>query len=166
MKLTKNFTLAEMIASDLAKQLQIKDQFNPPEEIVESLTRLCVEILQPLRDSVKTPITVNSGWRHKKLNYEVGGSARSDHLLGLAADITITPELNRWLILAALFLDLPFKQLIIEYGTLERPIWIHISLGLPDVEPKKEILRITNEGVKRLTKRQVLEFYTGINKTI
>ena len=43
--------------------------------------------LQALRDLVKVPITVNSGFRTDGQNRKIGGSPRSQHLLGKAADI-------------------------------------------------------------------------------
>lgn len=43
--------------------------------------------LQELRDIIGKPIIVNSGFRCAKHNQAVGGSPRSQHLFGKAADI-------------------------------------------------------------------------------
>jgi len=43
--------------------------------------------LQQLRDLIGKPIIINSGYRCEKHNKEVGGSPKSQHLLGKAADI-------------------------------------------------------------------------------
>lgn len=48
-----------------------------------------VEGLQRLRDIVGEPIHVNSGCRCAAHNAAIGGSPRSQHLVGKAADITI-----------------------------------------------------------------------------
>lgn len=48
-----------------------------------------VECLQLLRDTVGVPIYINSGYRCKKHNAEVGGSSNSQHTKGNAADIRI-----------------------------------------------------------------------------
>jgi len=45
--------------------------------------------LQVLREMIKLPIHILSGYRCPKHNAEVGGKAYSQHLLGTAADITI-----------------------------------------------------------------------------
>ncbi len=46
--------------------------------------------LQELRDILKKPVIVNSGFRCKKHNEAVGGSPNSQHMLGKAADIRVT----------------------------------------------------------------------------
>ena len=48
MKLSRNFTLQEMIKSDTAIRLDIDN--NPNADQVEKLKSLCENILQPVRD--------------------------------------------------------------------------------------------------------------------
>jgi len=48
-----------------------------------------VEVLQRIRDHFGAAVNVNSGYRTKSYNAKVGGVARSQHLLGTAADITL-----------------------------------------------------------------------------
>ena len=48
-----------------------------------------VKLLQKLRWVVGKPIKINSGYRTKTYNHKVGGSPRSQHLLGRAADIVV-----------------------------------------------------------------------------
>ena len=48
-----------------------------------------VQGLQRLRDILKAPIHVNSGCRCKKHNTGQGGSPKSQHLTGKAADIRV-----------------------------------------------------------------------------
>ena len=64
-----------------------KLQDTPSLEVVQNLQRLCVLVLQPLRDTLGAPMYINSGYRSKRLNAKVGGVANSRHLLGKAADI-------------------------------------------------------------------------------
>lgn len=47
-----------------------------------------VEMAQTIRDVIGVPIRVTSGCRCKGHNFRVGGTSKSKHLLGLAADIT------------------------------------------------------------------------------
>lgn len=48
-----------------------------------------LEVLEVVRDHFQRPVTINSGWRDKKHNTEVGGTYDSQHLLGIAADIKV-----------------------------------------------------------------------------
>ena len=49
-----------------------------------------VQILQQIRYHFGKPITINSGYRTDAYNKKVGGSANSQHLYGLAADIVVS----------------------------------------------------------------------------
>ena len=82
MRLSKNFTLAEMVATSHGKL-----QDTPTLAVVQNLQRLCTLVLQPLRDTLGAPVYINSGYRSKRLNAKVGGVPNSRHLLGKAADI-------------------------------------------------------------------------------
>ena len=48
-----------------------------------------VEILQKIREHFERPVTVNSGYRTVTYNQKVDGAAYSQHLYGMAADITV-----------------------------------------------------------------------------
>lgn len=48
-----------------------------------------IDRLQMLRNEISRGMIINSGFRCELHNREVGGSARSSHLLGLAADVSI-----------------------------------------------------------------------------
>ena len=49
-----------------------------------------VKVLQNVRDHFKTPVTVNSAYRTPTYNKKVGGVNASQHIRGMAADITVT----------------------------------------------------------------------------
>lgn len=76
MKLSKNFTLAELLESQTALQSGFKEQFNPPEEVITSLRLLVEEVLQPLRDHLGLPIRITSGYRCPRLNARIGGASK------------------------------------------------------------------------------------------
>lgn len=84
-KLSENFTLGEMIASDTANKLKIDN--SPTLLAIVHLEELCKNLLQPIRDAWGKPIKVTSGYRCYRLNRAVGGSPTSVHPLGWAADI-------------------------------------------------------------------------------
>ena len=93
-------------------------------------------MLDPLREAYGKPIKVNSGYRCPDLNLAVGGSKTSQHMLGLAADITVgNPNKNKELFNLIIKLDLPFDQLIDEKNFS----WVHVSYTS---NPRKQILRL------------------------
>jgi len=129
MQLTKNFDLAEMVESPTARRLKIKQQFEPDILVRENLLELCRHVLQPLRDYIG-PVNVSSGYRCPELNKAVGGAKNSQHLFGQAADIKGVGKItNKMLYEAIIELNLPFDQILWEYGTDLNPSWVHVSYG-------------------------------------
>lgn len=145
MKLTENFSLAEMTKSDTALRLDI-DNTPGPEEL-ENMTRLCECVLQPVRNHFGKGVKVNSGFRHPNVNAKVGGSKTSDHCKGMAADIEIpgvaNADLAKWIVD-----NLEFRQVILEFYTPGVPDsgWVHVSYNPSD--NKKQVLTATKKGGK------------------
>ena len=71
MKLSENFTLEELVASSTAKERDIPNV--PDVEQIVNLCKLCIMVLQPIRDKLKISIRVKSGFRSEALNKIVGG---------------------------------------------------------------------------------------------
>ena len=134
MKLTKNFTLEELVKSTTAKRLGIDN--TPNEDQLFYLKKLA-EQLQIIRDEYGKPITVSSGLRVEKLNKAVGGAKNSDHKFGAAADFhslsdTLEDNKELWNIIMKLYKDgqLACRQIIWEYGDQQKgPDWIHCSVN-------------------------------------
>lgn len=78
MKLTTNFSLNEFN----------KRNYNVPTDVLRNLIDLAKN-LQVLRDEVKKPIKITSGYRPAELNAKVGGATKSRHIMGQAADFKI-----------------------------------------------------------------------------
>ncbi|MBW4636929.1 MAG: hypothetical protein KME05_01620 [Gloeocapsa sp. UFS-A4-WI-NPMV-4B04] len=137
MSLTTNFQLKEFVVSSTADRLEIDNTPIPGE--IKNLRTLCKQILQPARDALG-PLKITSGFRSAALNIAVGGSPTSAHRKGFAADIVPvnvgTKELAVWV-----KNNREFDQIILEFGTLDNPNWIHLS-----AEPRnrKEVLRATS----------------------
>ena len=131
MKLSKNFTLEELIFSVTANNHGINN--TPNAEAKAALKRLAVEVLQPIRDAWGKPIVVSSGYRCTRLNAMIGGVKNSQHILGQAADIKASnPSENgklhaliKRMVKAG---QIKVGQLIWEYGTKTNPKWVHVSL--------------------------------------
>jgi len=118
---SKNFTLQELLLTEHRNFDEA--QYNPPAEIVENLRALVVNILQPLRDALGSPITIKSGYRCPPLNKAVNGSKTSQHMSGHAADIVDLTNGNEFLFKKIKELNLPFDQMIDEFGFR----WVHVS---------------------------------------
>ena len=80
MRLSKNFTLKELVQSQTAARKGINN--NPSEDQIEGLQRLCENILQPIRDQFGMPVTVTSGFRSAQLCTAIGSSVNSQHAKG------------------------------------------------------------------------------------
>jgi len=120
--LTEHFTLQELVGSQEGARRGIDN--TPSPDIVRNLIRLCDQILEPLRNAISRPIVVSSGYRCQALNDAVKGSKNSDHLRGLAADITAPgmdlDELAEKVRTLAPYV--PLRQCIKEFAQ-----WIHVS---------------------------------------
>ena len=139
MKLTNNFSLKEMTASQTAERHGINN--NPREDHQDNLKTLCEKVLQPIRNHYDKSVSVSSGYRSPELCVKIGSSLKSQHAKGQAADFEIfcTPnaELAKWI-----SLNIDFDQLILEYHKVDEPNsgWIHCSYKNTD-DNRKEILR-------------------------
>jgi uncharacterized protein YcbK (DUF882 family) len=78
MKLTNNFNLSEFN----------KHNFALSETVLKNIQALANN-LQVLRDEVKKPIKITSGYRSPEHNAKVGGVKSSKHITGEAADFKI-----------------------------------------------------------------------------
>lgn len=83
----KYFSISELTHSTKARELHI-DNTPFSYEVVNNLTNLIDNLLDPIREMWGKPLHVNSGYRCLALNKAVGGKPSSQHLKGEAADIT------------------------------------------------------------------------------
>lgn len=119
MKLTRNFTLAE---------LACKDGTEVPYEYYNNARAIC-ERVQSLRTLVGTPILVNSAYRTEAYNKKIGGVPRSQHLTASALDIRSlvwSPEQ-----LATLYQGLIDLGLVPDGGIGVYSTFVHLDLGRP-----------------------------------
>ena len=136
MKLTRNFSLSELIKSDTAIRLGIDN--NPNADQIEKLKALCENILQPVRDHFGR-VKVTSGYRSPELCAAIGSSVNSQHAKAEAADFEVmgtdNAELADWI-----NQNLDYDQLILEFYTPGEPNsgWIHCSYTTD--QPRKQFL--------------------------
>jgi uncharacterized protein YcbK (DUF882 family) len=149
MKLTENFSLAEMTKSETALRQGLDN--TPGDEEIENLRKLAENVLQPIREAYGRGVKVNSGFRHPDVNAAVGGSRTSDHCKGQAADIEIpgvaNADLAQWI-----SENLEFRQLILEFYTPGVPDsgWVHVSYVEGD--NKKQVMTAMKENGKTVYK--------------
>ena len=131
MNLSEHFTLREMTRSQTAERLGIRNQ--PNSDQLLALTKVCANILEPVRNNYAIPFGPSSGFRSAHLNEQIGGSAAplSQHCKGEAVDFEIpgvsTAELARWC-----QDNLPeWDQLICECYQVGKPDsgWVHCSFA-------------------------------------
>jgi len=122
-KMSEWFTYGEMIKSARAIREGIINE--PNEAQFNNLKALCKNVLDPIRNGLDNSVLVGSGLRVVKLNTLVGGSKKSQHRYGEAADFDVvgynTTEVYEWVILES---DIVYDQIIHEFGD---DGWIHIS---------------------------------------
>jgi zinc D-Ala-D-Ala carboxypeptidase len=136
MPLFRNLTLNQLCYSITANERGIDN--TPPPEFLENL-RTLAQGLEQVMQALGHPILISSGFRCSELNVAVGGSARSQHCLGLAADFTCTAfgsPLEIVTTLAGSGID--FDQCILEFGR-----WVHISFS---EKPRRRLLTIYDPG--------------------
>jgi zinc D-Ala-D-Ala carboxypeptidase len=149
MKLTENFSLAEMTKSETALRLDLPN--DPEPDHLENLKALAENVLQPVRNHFGKGVKVNSAYRHPDVNKAVGGSTTSDHCKGMAADIEIpgiaNADLAEWI-----KDNCEFRQLILEFYTPGIPDsgWVHVSYNPAD--NKKQVLTAMKENGKTVYK--------------
>jgi hypothetical protein len=142
--LTNNFSLHEMIKSETASRRDM-DNYLHSDEVIQNLTTLCEQVLQPLRDAYGIGIKVNSGYRSPDVNAAVGGSRTSDHCKGQAADIEIPGVANADL--AQYIADnFDYTQLILEFYTQGIPDsgWVHVSYDVNNL--KKQVMTAVRQN--------------------
>lgn len=140
MRLSKNFTLCEFTKSQTAERRGIDN--TPQGEHMEAAKALFENVVQPVRDQFG-PTVINSGYRSPELNEAVGGSSKSQHCKGEAADIEVpgvaNGDLANWIVD-----NLDFDQVILEFYTPGIPDsgWVHVSYKA-DGSNRKSILTAT-----------------------
>ena len=144
MKLTRNFSLSELIKSDTAIRLGIDN--NPNADQIEKLIALCENVLQPVRDHFGR-VKVTSGYRSPELCAAIGSSVNSQHAKAEAADFEVlgvdNAEVADWI-----NMNCTTDQLILEFYTQGEPNsgWIHASYV--EFQPRAQYMRAYKEDKK------------------
>lgn len=128
-----NFSLSELIYSETATIHKINNM--PDITSLDNMLILIVECLQPLRDKLKKPINITSGYRCKVLNSAVKGAINSGHLRGTAADLVVKGMTTKELFNFIAKSGIKFTQLIEEYSNGHT--WVHIEYNPKNLKCEK-----------------------------
>ena len=126
MRLTQNFSLKELTASQTAVRKGIDNTPSPTHQ--DNLRSLCTLVLQPVRDHFSRVVSVSSGYRSQELCLAIGSKITSQHAKGEAADFEIFGVSNKELA-DYIHENLEYDQLILEYWKESDPNsgWVHCS---------------------------------------
>lgn len=132
-RLSPNFTVAELCVSQHADRAGLSNV--PLGTALDNLGRLALFLEQVRGLLFNSPILVSSGYRSPAVNNLVGGSYKSAHMQGLAADF-IAPKYGRPRAICEAIRDsgLQFDQVIFE-GT-----WVHVAIPAAGQIPRREVL--------------------------
>ena len=141
MKLSPNFSLEEMIVSEIGARKGFDNTPNATE--IANLVRMAA-LLEQVRAVIKKPIIINSAFRSKAVNDAVGSKDTSQHRIGCAADIRVPGMTPKEVVETIMKTDIGYDQLIREFDS-----WTHISVpDMPSRPPRKQALIIDRQGTR------------------
>ena len=142
MKLSENFSLEELTASETADRNGWDNTPNATE--LSNLVRLAAFL-----EEVKTvlggkPIMVNSAFRCKQVNDAVGSKDTSQHRIGCAADIRVPNMTPDEVVKTVIASGIGYDQIIREFDR-----WTHISIpNTAGSDPRRQSLIIDKAGTR------------------
>lgn len=127
-----NFKISELVYSDTAAKYNINNM--PDINSLDNMLDLIAYCLQPIRDKLKKPMIITSGYRCPEVNKIVGGATNSQHLRGQAVDFKVNGMTPAQLVFQISVMGIEYDQLINEYDK-----WVHISFNKG--KNRKQILK-------------------------
>lgn len=101
------FTDLEKVIAEVNRNVKLSDNFrlfelannagdpNQSMYLFSAKSNKHVEALQDFREILNRPVNVNSGYRQRDYNTQIGGDVNSAHLVGCAADIQLIKGLKQ-----------------------------------------------------------------------
>jgi hypothetical protein len=140
-RLTKHVSFKE------ATRTSRKLDNTPNANQLKNMIALCENIFEPLRVWAGEPIKINSMFRSPAVNVAIGGAKNSQHTAnnGSAMDIDATDKKTNADLFNYIRENLPFDQLIWEFGNDKNPDWIHVSYCTHRAN-RKQVLKAVKIG--------------------
>ena len=132
------FEMSELIHSDTAVKHNINNM--PDINSLDNMLNLIVFCLQPIREKLKKPMIITSGYRNFQVNKLVGGSNTSEHTKGMACDFVVSGMTPAQIVGFVRKSGVKFTQLIEEHS--KNTSWVHISYNKNNL--KCEVLKYQN----------------------
>ena len=149
-----NFSYKEFIRSATAMRLGIPNE--PTREQWNSIERLAVNVLQPIRDRFGG-LRITSGFRSVELCEAIGSSKNSNHARGEASDIEpIDLSIRMIDIVEYIYNALEFRTIIMEYFP---DGWIHVDYR-EGGNVKRLKLKDANHNYADVTLEEALSIYS------
>ena len=147
MQISKHLLLSELIRSESAKRKGISNM--PTPEHIENLKVLATTIFEPIRAHFGVPIHISSGYRSTALNKDIKGSSSSQHCKGEAIDIDMdgSGTITNAEVFIFILENLPFDQLIWEFGNDQNPNWVHVSYAV-NGRQRGQVLKAVKRGTR------------------
>jgi zinc D-Ala-D-Ala carboxypeptidase len=121
-RITPSFWLSEFLSSDYAVRQGLDN--TPGAQQLANVCNILAPGMQRVRNCLDAPAFIISGYRSPEVNRAIGGSANSQHMLGLAADFK-APSFGMPRTVAQYLMErsgeIRFDQLIWEGD------WVHAS---------------------------------------
>jgi len=130
--IARDFNISQYTASQTASRNNILEQFTPPKIVIEKLNLLHKNIVVPLLDHLMGDLSISSAYRCTSVNTLVNGAKGSQHCKGEAVDLIYYEKgikVNFKLYDKVKELQLPYDQIIKEYGDSNNPSWVHVSFS-------------------------------------
>lgn len=126
MSLSAHFSLRELTKSQTATRLKLSNTPGPAE--LENLEKLCINVLEPVREHYGIPFGPSSGYRCPALNKAIGSSDSSQHIKGQAVDFEV-PGISNMDVAKWVMENCSYDQLILEFHKIKDPQsgWVHCS---------------------------------------
>ena len=142
-RLSPHFFASEFMQTETSLPAPVFERNSQP---AIGLSRLCLNILEPLRAALETnypgefeSVIITSGYRYPELNLEIGGSLSSQHQClrkGEAAADVVVPNISPVNVIQSCFREgLPVDQAIEEFGR-----WAHLSVPPLGKAPRRQYL--------------------------
>lgn len=158
-KISKYLTLLECVKSETASRLGIINM--PGANEIRAMIFVATNVFDKVREFVGGPLFASSFFRCPELNGSIGGSKTSQHMKGEAIDIDADRfggKTNKE-IFDFIRKNLPFDQMIWEFGSDQNPDWVHVSLCETPSKNRREILRAYRDPNKGATKYIPFDLY-------
>lgn len=116
------FSAEEMTHSGYARKHGLRNEPSTQKQW-DALQALGEAVLDPARERLGAPITINSGYRSEAINRAVGGAKGSQHTKGEAVDVTCKNNMR----LLCILQTMDYDQLIPYLDKKNVIRWIHVS---------------------------------------